>query len=123
MSKIKRLPDGCGYEGHDFGASYPDSQCYGGQLYDLDACDNDGNLYEPPEYLPCPGCNHKEWRERFREQIEMEGYEAAESGKPKAACPYPKDGLKYPKDNPWLKRCWLRGHADFLKEQRKASKQ
>lgn len=43
---VPQLPDGCGYEGSDFGASYPDSKCFGGRLYDLDNCDDEGNLYE-----------------------------------------------------------------------------
>ena len=58
MSDI--LPEGCGYQGYEFGASYPDSQCFGGRLYDMDACDNHGNIYEPTDDIPCPMCNADE---------------------------------------------------------------
>lgn len=54
---MKTLPQGCGYQGYEFGASYPDSLCCGGRLYDCDNCDDAGNLYEPGEYIPCPMCD------------------------------------------------------------------
>ena len=67
---MKRLPEGCGYQGYEFGASYPDSLCCGGKLYDADNCDGNGNLYEPSEEIPCPMCREKEaieyWAERNR---------------------------------------------------------
>jgi len=47
----------CNYQGYEFGASYPDSMCMDGQLYDADACDGHGNVYEPMEYIPCPMCH------------------------------------------------------------------
>lgn len=51
----------CGYQGYEFGAGrYPDSICVDGQLYDADDCDNDHNLYEPTDYIPCPMCRPKE---------------------------------------------------------------
>lgn len=64
------LPQGCGYQGYEFGAgAYPDSMCCGGRLYDCDDCDNAGNLYEPTEYIPCPICHEKRyvryWADRF----------------------------------------------------------
>ena len=63
------LPEGCGYQGYEFGAgSYPDSMCYGGRLYDADNCDGDGRLYEPGEDIPCPMCRPKDaidyWTDR-----------------------------------------------------------
>jgi hypothetical protein len=54
---VKTLPAGCGYQGYEFGASYPDSICCGGRLYDADRCDNEGNLYEPTDDIPCPMCH------------------------------------------------------------------
>jgi hypothetical protein len=57
VSKIPQLPEGCGYQGYEFGAAYPDSICFGGRLYDADNCDDDGNYYEPAEHVPCPMCN------------------------------------------------------------------
>lgn len=54
------LPSGCGYQGYEFGAGrYPDSQCFGGRLYDMDDCDGEGMIYEPGEYVPCPMCDPK----------------------------------------------------------------
>ena len=32
---------GCNYQGYEFGASYPDSVCIEGRLWDADYCDND----------------------------------------------------------------------------------
>ncbi len=49
-------PAGCGYQGYEFGASYPDSSCSGGRLLDMDNCD-DGVIYEPMDYIPCPICH------------------------------------------------------------------
>lgn len=46
-----------------FGASYPDARCIDGRLYDLDYCDDNGNLYEPGEFVPCPFCRPKEFME------------------------------------------------------------
>ena len=63
------LPAGCGYRGHEFGANYLDSECFGGQLYDMDDCDGDGLLYEPCEYIPCPKCRMEDWMERIAEDI------------------------------------------------------
>lgn len=61
----------CNYSGYEFGAgSYPDSVCIDGKLYDADACDDEGNLYEPGEDIPCPMCDPKGavkyWAERNR---------------------------------------------------------
>lgn len=68
MSKPKMLPPVCGYQGYEFGASYPDSICHGGRLYDADNCDSKGNLYEPTEDIPCPMCHPRlavrYWAER-----------------------------------------------------------
>lgn len=40
-----------------FGAIYPDARCIGGYLYDLDDCDEKGNLIERNNGIPCPFCN------------------------------------------------------------------
>ena len=58
-ARIPQLPEGCGYQGYEFGASYPDSICCGGRLYDADNCDGEGNLYEPTDDIPCPMCRPK----------------------------------------------------------------
>ena len=57
-------PEGCGYQGYEFGASHPDSMCSGGYLLDADNCDGKGNIYEPTEQIPCPMC-HPRLAERF----------------------------------------------------------
>lgn len=56
----------CDYQGYDFGAHYLDSQCIDGYLWDMDACDGSGNLYEPMETIPCPKCNSDAWLENYR---------------------------------------------------------
>ena len=58
--ELQMLPDGCGYQGYEFGAGrYPDSQCFGGRLYDMDNCDEPGTVNEPMDYIPCPICKPK----------------------------------------------------------------
>lgn len=47
----------CNYQGYEFGASYPDSVCIDGRLWDADNCDIDGALYEPNDNIPCPVCH------------------------------------------------------------------
>lgn len=63
------LPEGCGYQGYEFGASYPDSICFGGLLYDADDCDDEGRYYIPDEEIPCPMCREADaidyWFHRF----------------------------------------------------------
>ena len=66
--KPPTLPDGCGYQGHEFGAQYLDSQCFGGRLYDMDNGDGD-LIFEPDEYLHCPNCRMEEWLENQQEHI------------------------------------------------------
>lgn len=45
----------CDYTGHEFGASYPDSCCIDGYLWDLDSGDGDG-LTNGGD-MACPRCN------------------------------------------------------------------
>lgn len=60
----------CGYIGYEFGAVwYPDSVCIDGRLYDADNCDDDHNLYEPLEFLPCPACNTEQFLDKWREDV------------------------------------------------------
>lgn len=68
--EIRQLPEGCGYQGYEFGAGrYPDSLCVGGWLYDADDCDEDQNLYEPMDSIPCPMCNVKEAISRYKDDF------------------------------------------------------
>ncbi len=103
------LPKGCGYTGRDFGATYIDSECSGGQLYDLDNCDDEQRLYEPGEYLACPECNHEEWLRPHLERVEDEGAGARENGQPRVH-PFVKEWLTYEKDFEQLRDAWLRGY-------------
>jgi len=50
-----------------FGARYPDARCIDGQLYDLDKCDDKGNLYEMMEYWPCPFCKTEAFIKQYAE--------------------------------------------------------
>ena len=45
-----------------FGASYPDARCINGYLWDLDKCDENGNLYGVGD-IPCPFCNTEKFIE------------------------------------------------------------
>ncbi|ENZ0347026.1 hypothetical protein ACGAPV_000741 [Morganella morganii] len=73
---------GCNYAGYDFGAHYIDSQCFDGVLYDMDACDESGNLYEPLQYIPCPRCNTQAWLDNFRSEFIEDGISHGLNGKP-----------------------------------------
>jgi len=68
----RMLPEGCGYQGYEFGANYPDSICCGGRLYDADNCDNEGNLYEPMDEIPCPMCREKDAIEYWTSQMSLQ---------------------------------------------------
>ncbi len=52
---------GCDYQGHEFGAVYPDSVCIDGYLWDADSGNadpsGDGWLYDKGGDIPCPKCN------------------------------------------------------------------
>lgn len=72
----------CNYQGYEFGAgSYPDSVCIDGQLFDADACDGQGNLYEPLEYVPCPMCHRADAIDYWSERNQLRGLTALEARK------------------------------------------
>lgn len=61
-----------------FGATYPDARCVGGYLYDMDDCNENGNLIERGNDIPCPFCNTEEFVEydpfsKLDEFIENDG--------------------------------------------------
>jgi hypothetical protein len=66
---------GCDYQGHEFGAHYPDSVCIEGYLWDADSGDADG-LANGGD-LPCPQCNHSVWRDYHADNYFSDGYERA----------------------------------------------
>lgn len=107
---LPELPKGCGYMGHDFGASYLDSKCFGCRLYDLDNGEN-GMLYEPMEHIACPECNHEEWLKPILEDVENEGACAADDEKPRQ-CPIKVDGMRYPNDFEAVTAAWYRGYDE-----------
>lgn len=64
---------GCGYQGHEFGADYPDSICgTDGYLWDADSGDSPEALSVGGE-IPCPECNRKKWLEYTEPQDTQEG--------------------------------------------------
>lgn len=71
MAGMEMLPTGCGYQGHEFGARYPDSECFGGTLYDMDNCDEPGTVNQPMDWIPCPMCHPKwaisQYKDQFRD--------------------------------------------------------
>lgn len=72
---------GCDYQGYEFGASYPDSVCVEGFLFDADHCDNDGNLYEPDEETPCPICRRADAIKWWTSRNRLSGATAKEAAK------------------------------------------
>lgn len=61
-------------KGMSLGASYPDSVCIDGYLWDADsgdACD-DGWCYTNGGEIPCPKCNTEAYAEYFREDDEYQ---------------------------------------------------
>jgi hypothetical protein len=82
----------------------------GGQLFDADNCDEHGNLFEPGEFIPCPDCNHAEWLEWQREDVEESGALAAEDRRPRESCPFPAAATRYPNDGEWYRVHWLKGY-------------
>lgn len=117
---IEQLPQGCGYQGREFGAQYLDSECFGGRLYDMDNCDNEGNIYEPAEYIPCPKCNLKECLVQWRESSLEDGYFARVLKAPRRY-PYKRRQLDYPKTYKKLRSAWLKGWDIAQAEAEKAS--
>ena len=80
---------GCSYQGYDFGANYPDSDCVDGYLWDMDSGDADGDgwAYTHGGEDPCPWCNHAEWMEGCLESLENDGYSAAANGQKRESVP------------------------------------
>jgi hypothetical protein len=108
---------GCDYQGHEFGASYLDSVCIDGFLWDADSCDAPGDktLHRGGE-IPCPECNHEAWLEYHKEEALNDGGVAFLEGKPESACPFP-EKARYPQDGEKLKQWWLEGWRDAKLEE------
>lgn len=73
---------GCDYQGHEFGASYPDSVCIDGYLWDADSGDacEDGWCYTIGGEIPCPKCNAEAYAEYHREDDEYQNAVQAAAG-------------------------------------------
>lgn len=61
----------CDYQGHEFGATYPDSVCIDGFLWDADSGDADGDgwCYTNGGEIPCPKCNAEAHREHYADEV------------------------------------------------------
>lgn len=98
----------CNYQGHEFGADYPDSTCIDGYLWDADSCDEPGGPLTQGGEIPCPECNHEKWLARFEDELRDEGFTAAMDGE--TECPFDSDKpLKYESDRPVLAAWWHEG--------------
>lgn len=64
----------CEFMGQDFGASYPDSVCIEGYLWDADSGNPDPTgefawIYTHGGEIPCPSCNEKEAAKYSRKSV------------------------------------------------------
>lgn len=104
---------GCDYQGKEFGASYLDSQCFDGYLWDADSCDEPGGVLNSGGSMPCPKCNHEEWLKSCCEDIynsaAIDGYD----NKPRKN-PIKETQLKYPDDFEAMEIAWYKGYDDGL---------
>jgi hypothetical protein len=68
VEKEVEMFDGCGYQGCEFGASYPDSVCLAGWLFDADSGYSipGGWAYTHGGDIPCPNCNADEHLPQIR---------------------------------------------------------
>lgn len=105
----------CDFHEPYFGASYPDATCIDGYLWDLDSCDEPGGPLSGGGEVPCPQCNHDVWLEDFEDTVWMEGYEAAEHGKPRDYTPS-KIRHEQPQDKGRMITWWLAGYDKFIEE-------
>lgn len=63
----------CGYQGHEFGAHYPDSCCIEGYLWDADSCDEPGGALHSGGEWPCPACNTDAYLDAARDEAKDGG--------------------------------------------------
>lgn len=70
---------GCDYQGYEFGASYPDSVCIDGYLWDADKYEN-GQYVGEGEW-PCPKCNRSAWRDWHRDAVIEDAMVTVDAGK------------------------------------------
>lgn len=117
-----RLSDdcrGCGYQGHEFGAPYPDSTCIDGFLWDADSGHADpageGWIYTNGGDRPCPYCNHTAWVEGALEELEDEGFDAQARGVPRAKCGFP-EKARFAHLGEAFRDAWLRGWDEAAKD-------
>lgn len=110
---------GCSYQGHDFGAFYPDSTCIDGYLWDMDSGFEgvDGEHYlDIGGDIPCPQCNAKlHVKTYLNDCLHGAGYEPFEQ-------PLTLNDIKHPlRKWPSNKRrmgmrFWRAGRKDALKD-------
>ena len=65
----------CDYQGHEFGATYPDSVCIDGYLWDADSgdasADGEGWVYTNGGDIPCPQCSAEEHRGYYADNVSV----------------------------------------------------
>ena len=114
---------GCDYQGHEFGAPYPDSVCVDGYLCDADSCDEPGGPLSAAGDIPCPHCNHEEWVASTLADIENAGANAFVDGLAEKACPFPAEA-RFVHLGARFREAWLKGWrgADGAARRRRASR-
>ena len=98
----------CDFHEPYFGASYPDACCIDGFLWDLDSCEEPGGALSSGGDVPCPQCAHADWLESFKDEVEMEGWEAFERGDPRNPV-LQKVRWQQPEDHPKMAIWWVEG--------------
>lgn len=97
----------CDYHGYEFGASYPDSVCIDGYLWDADSYDDE--CYTNGGAWPCPRCNTETFLADLREES-GENHCGVSMGEPWCAAVLWEQGLKRAMQEnayvtgPWLER-------------------
>lgn len=102
---------GCSYAGHEFGASYPDSICIDGYLWDADS-DDDGDLTSGGD-LACPRCNTAQFLEDALEEAKDGGCGKAMFTPWCAAVVWENAVAKALRENPEAASVALSGFAPF----------
>lgn len=108
----------CDYQGHHFGANYPDACCIEGYLWDLDSggMDEAGNTYlDIGGYSPCPQCNQKAYVKSMAGDLANDGYESFDQPLTTKQVKYPLKGFPSNQRRVGI-RYWRQGRRDALRE-------
>lgn len=110
----------CDFHEPYFGATYPDACCIDGYLWDLDSCDEPGGDLHVGGDVPCPQCNHAGWIDSFEDELNEQGYTAAEKHQPREY-KHVKVRHEQPEDEAKMRGWWLAGYDYYLQEQSKSN--